>query len=102
MAKSQPKDKVDPLAISLKLLARADRDSARALRFLCKAILTPFPEPDLKACKFVYGKKKYSAKLTPDQCQTILKVVKENGNVLLTVTNLLGGFTKQVTGWIER
>ncbi len=68
---------------------------------MCKAILTPFPEPDLKVCKFVYEKKKYSAKLTPDQCQTILKAVNDKRNVPELVSLLLGGFTKQVAGWIE-
>ncbi len=96
MAKKPSKKKGDPLAILLKLLARADRESARAVRFLCKAILTPIQEPSFKTCKFTHEKKKYSVILTSDHCQAILKVVKEKGDVPAEVSKLLGGETQQV------
>ncbi len=100
MAKKSAKKKGDPLAILLKLLARADRDTARAVRFLCKAILSPVQEPTFKICKFTYEKKKYSAVMTSDHCRAIQKVVKEQGNVLAEVGSLLSGETVQVVAAI--
>ena len=78
------------LGHSTQAAARADRESARAVRFLCKAILTPIQEPSFKTCKFTHEKKKYSTILTSDHCQAIQKVVKEKGNVPAEVGKLLG------------
>jgi len=85
-----------PLAIGLGQLATADRQSARAVRFLCKAILTPVEQPAFKKCKFVLDGEKYSAMLTAKHTRAILAVVSQNGNVPATVAALLGGLTKQV------
>jgi hypothetical protein len=93
--------KIDPLAISLKLLARADRDAGRAIAFLDKAILEPVIGPRFKVCKFKYGTKKYSATLTADQCTSILDVVKQGGDVLGKVQQLLGDLTGAVAECID-
>jgi hypothetical protein len=93
--------KIDPLAISLKLLARAGRDSGRAIGFLDKAILESVTGPRFKVCKFQYGTKKYSATLTADQCVSILEVVKQGGDVLGKVQQLLGDLTEAVAECID-
>jgi hypothetical protein len=100
MAKKASKKKADPLATLLKLLARADREGARAVRILCKAIMEPVQEPSFKTCKFTYEKKKYSATLTSEHCKAILNVVKEQGNVLAEVGLLLAAENQQIVASI--
>jgi hypothetical protein len=101
MAKQKMKRTADPLAISLKLLSRADREGLRAARALGKAIELRLKLPDLERCTFKYGSRKYSRRLTPHQCEAILKVVKEQGNVLETVNELLGDLSCAVANCLE-
>jgi hypothetical protein len=79
MAKLRPKKKtqkkIDPLTVSLKLLALADRECVRAIRSLSKAIITPAPVPKIVDCGFKLHKKKYRARVTVDQCEKILEAV---------------------------
>lgn len=96
MAKRQTKKKVDPLKVSLKLLAHADRESARAVRSLFKALYMPVQEPAFKVCRFEYENKKYNARVTSDHCQKILAVVRKNGDVAGEVAGLLSALSKQV------
>jgi hypothetical protein len=96
MAKRPTKKKPDPLKVALKQLAVADRESARAIRFLCEALMEPVRKAVFKDCEFKYEKKKYKAKLTASQCQTVMTAVDQNENVLQTVSNLLGGLSCQV------
>jgi hypothetical protein len=87
----------DPLAIALNELAIADRQTARAIRSLSKAILETVEEPSVEDCKFVMNGTKYRAKLTTAHCQAIMAVVDSNGDVLGTVGGLLGsGVNQQV------
>jgi len=90
MAKRSSK-KPDPIALGLEQLAIADKKSARALRRLFEALLEPSPTPVYKTCRFEIGDTPYKARLTSYQCQLILKVVSENGNVKAAVDGLVGG-----------
>ena len=95
MAKRRQKGKKikktsDPLAIALRELAIADRQTARAIRSLGKAILETVEEPPVEDCKFVWNGTKYRAKLPAAHCQAIMDVVASNGNVLATVGEILG------------
>lgn len=99
MAKKQGKKsakKIDPLRISLRLLANADREAARALAALAKGVLEPVGKPKFKTCKFQIGKEKYSRRLTVPQCQEILAVVSKHGDVLGKVQELLGDLNVKV------
>ena len=109
MAKPRPKTKkktqkkrIDPLAVSLRLLAHADRECIRAIRYLCKAVLSPVQEPEVVSCEFRVHKKKYRATVTADQCEKILKAVGENGDVLDVVKLLLSDLTKLVADDMDR
>ncbi len=95
MAKRPTKKKPDPLKIALQQLALADKESAKALAFLCDALMEPVRKPVFKDCEFKFEKKKYKAKLTAGQCETIMKAVDQN-NALQTVSDLLGGLSCQI------
>jgi len=98
MAKRPLKKKVDPLAVALKQLAIADRETARAVRDLCEALLVPVEKPVFKECKFKLDKKTYRARLWSDQRKKILSIVKSKGNVLKEVSELLGELSGAVAG----
>jgi hypothetical protein len=102
MAKRRPKTKrkIDPLRVSLRLLAIADRDTARAVRLLCKALLEPVQQPVFKVCNFKIGKEKYRRRLTSEHCKAIMKVVHQNGNVEAAVSGILGKESHQVADCI--
>jgi hypothetical protein len=86
----------DPLAIALNELAIADRQTARAIRSLSKAILETVEEPSVEDCKFAWKGTKYRARLATAHCQAILAVVDSDGDVLGKVGDLLGvGVTRQ-------
>jgi hypothetical protein len=96
--KVQPKKKVDVVAVTLKLLARATRESVRAVGYLGKAAETPIELPILKTCKFTVGAKKYSAKLTTYQADKILESARRGGDVTAVLGSLLSTLTDQVAG----
>ena len=97
MAKGPAKKKIDPLTIGLELLAVADKDSARAARFLFEALGDSVEKPALKLCEFKIGKKHYGAKLTSNQTQAILDAVKKKDDVIALVQKLLGALNRQVS-----
>jgi hypothetical protein len=96
MAKQPAKKKIDPLEIGLELLATADKETARAARFLYEALGEPFEKPPFENCEFKVGKKRYKAKLTSSQCEKIHDAVKKNENVNDLVQGLLGALNSQV------
>lgn len=100
MAK-RPLKAIDPLAIGLEQLAIADRDATRAVRFLCKALLSPVVKPTFTICKFTIGDKTYKARLTSAHCQAILDVVSQGGNVQVEVGTLLGQLSFQIDECID-
>ncbi|MHB1557516.1 MAG: hypothetical protein ACYC61_08555 [Isosphaeraceae bacterium] len=114
MAKLQPKKaaktsaktktaakKSDPLAISLRLLSRADQESREAIRHLCKAVLLRVELPKLVSCKFKLKRKPYHAKVFAEHAVTIMKAVDDGGNVEAAVNNLLSEMTSQIVGDIN-
>ena len=99
--KKTTKKKIDPLAISLKLLALAVRESMRAIRFLNKAIMSPVQEPKIVNCTFKLHKKRYRARVTVEQAEKILAAVGDNSDVLGVVTGLLSTLTKTIVGDLD-
>jgi hypothetical protein len=98
---ARPKKNGDPLAVSLGLLAHADRQSLRALRLLFRAILEPIREPAFADCEFDYGGEHYDYTLTEDQCEQILAAVKNGDDVPAVVERLLVAMTKQIADDID-
>lgn len=114
MAKRQPKKAAkigaktktaaktsDPLAISLRLLSRADQESREALRHLCKAVLLRVELPKLVSCKFKLKRKPYHAKVFAEHAAAIIKAVKDGSDVEAAVNNFLSRITAQIVGDIN-
>ena len=95
------KRKINPLTVALKQLKIADRDAGRAFVYLERALIEPVDKPRLKLCQFKIGKKKYSVTVTPDQCKIIQDVVKQNGDVVHKVQELVADVNKAVDQCLE-
>jgi hypothetical protein len=95
------KKKVDGLAISLKLLAKADRGAVSALKKLSATIMFPVKIPALEVCKFKVDKKKYKRRLTSEQCKAIRKAILENKPIPPVAAGLLGDLTNRIMDCID-
>ncbi len=92
----RPQKTSDPIAVSLKLLAHADKESVQALRHLFKAIMERPRLPAFAECKFGYAGKRYKARLTVDHCEKILEAIQKGDDLLAVVSGILAGMTGQV------
>jgi hypothetical protein len=95
MAK-RPAQKVDPIATALSELVTADKETAKALRFLYKALMQPVQRPDYQRCKFKIGKVHYNCRIWLDQSQAILKVVNAGGNVKAEIDSIVAGLNCRI------
>jgi hypothetical protein len=95
---SKKKKKSDHLAILLGLLAIADKESARALKALGKALEVPAEKIRFKTCTFRLSGKPYSARLTVAQREIILDVVDQGGNVFAAAAGFLSTLNVTAAG----
>jgi hypothetical protein len=84
----------DVIRTLLGLLGKADRDANRAAQTLGRLLGVPTEPTPLKDCDLSAGGQTYRGKLTPDQCQQLMKV----GTSASAVRRQLRSMLKAVNG----